>query len=309
MAYRISLDLTPAAEVRRAAAQQLDRAVVDLAGDGPPDVAAVHAARKRIKKARSALRLIRADLPGPARRQANDGLRQAGRRLSGTRDADALVEAAEGLRAVVEEADGAVVARLRDALAERAERLRQEGSLRVEDVADVRRTLAAVADVVRSAPSRAGRWEGVEVGLRREHRRARAALAALPDDPGTEELHAWRKRVKDVWYHQRLLRDLWPPAQQPVVAAAHDLADLLGDDHDLAVLQDLLAEETDLLDGEDRAVLGAVVDAERLRLQGEARRLGARVLADRPGAWARRHRAWWRVASAGSDPSAERGTA
>ena len=99
--------------------------------------------------------------------------------------------------------------------------------------------------------------------------------------------------------------------------AASHLADLLGDDHDLAVLGTLLRPDDDAGgDGDGaattgrRAVLAPVdlpseqadlvrdlVTAERARLQAEARRLGALLYADAPEAWTDRLGAWWRTAT------------
>ena len=52
----------------------------------------------------------------------------------------------------------------------------------------------------------------------------------------TARWHDWRKRAKDVWYQLRLLQDTWPDVMKAMAGQASQLSDLLGDDHDLAVL-------------------------------------------------------------------------
>ncbi len=75
-------------------------------------------------------------------------------------------------------------------------------------------------------------------GLEREYRRGRGALRAVRKDPSAEAVHQWRKRVKDLWYHLRLLQGVWPATMGAAADEAHALSDLLGDHHDLSVLID-----------------------------------------------------------------------
>ena len=165
-------------------------------------------------------------------------------------------------------------------------------------------------------------WEALAPGVRRQYAQGADALAALGDAPDDEQLHEWRKRAKDLWYHLRLLRDLWPKVLKPLVKAASQLADLLGEDHDLALLASLLpsadgAEPARIGTAEDHpapvdlpadqvALVHDLVASERARLQGEARRLGALLYADEPDAWTDRFGAWWRAAQLEPAAAAER---
>ena len=54
-------------------------------------------------------------------------------------------------------------------------------------------------------------FDAVADGLERTYRRGRRDFRAARDEPSVEALHEWRKRVKDLWYHHTLLRELWPP--------------------------------------------------------------------------------------------------
>ena len=317
MAYRLDPTLGTAPELRRVVGDQLGAARAKLRVEGGPDADAIHDVRKHLKKARSALRLARGDLGRGVVRHANAVLRDCGQELSSQRDADAMVETAERLREPAEEAgppSRAAVDALHTALSDRADGARTgEGSVRVTGVAleldRLDRWLAIVA------PQAEG-WEALAPGVRRQYGRGADALGDLGDAPTDGQLHEWRKRAKDLWYHLRLLRDLWPAIVKPQVKAASHLADLLGDDHDLAVLGTLLGPADAGGDGDspqppDGAPLLAPVDlpseqadlvhdlvaTERARLQAEARRLGALLYADTPDAWADRLGAWWRIAT------------
>ena len=90
-------------------------------------------------------------------------------------------------------------------------------------------------------------------GSVRAYARGDKALAIAHDDTTTEHLHEWRKRAKDLWYHQRLLRDAWPELFKAQADAADRLTKLLGDDHDLAQLAEHLPDEPAILRRRHRA--------------------------------------------------------
>ena len=91
-------------------------------------------------------------------------------------------------------------------------------------------------------------------------------------DPTPERFHEWRKRVKYHWYHLRLLRELWPAPMKALAAEAKQLADLLGDDHDLAVLRETLVHERDDLgDQEEIDALLALAQRRQDQLRAQAR--------------------------------------
>ena len=95
-------------------------------------------------------------------------------------------------------------------------------------------------------------FEPLEDGLERTYRRGRRDLARRGKDPTAENLHEWRKRVKDLWYHCAILERSWKPVMSALADEAHELSDRLGDDHDLAVLLAWAHENAEALDGADR---------------------------------------------------------
>jgi CHAD domain-containing protein len=294
MAYRLAVADRLARTVRERAAEQLEEAVSHLQGHGGHDpVEAVHEARKSLKKARSLLRLVRRDLDPAVFRRENRALRDAGRALSGLRDADVMRETLEQL---AEPAVGRVpkqeLDELRDWLEQRSHARRNGGAVaRARRVADdLGDTVARIEDL----PLRSVRWKTVHRGVRRIYREGRRALRRVEADPTVERLHEWRKRVKDLWHHQRLLREAWPALLAEQAKQAHELSDLLGRDHDLAVLAELLRGRRG-----GPAGVGALlelIEHERAELQKRARDLGHRVYAESPRAFARRLKRYLRAA-------------
>src|SRR5262249_14754613 len=129
-------------------------------------------------------------------------------------------------------------------------------------------------------------------GLKRTYKRGRLGRAAAADAT-TENLHEWRKRVKDLWYHLEILQPMRPEILGELAEKAHRLADLLGDDHDLAVLRSMLTEGAVSAGDEGPRVL-ALIDRRRAELQQEAGPLGDELYRDRPKDLVARLEAYWR---------------
>ena len=87
-----------------------------------------------------------------------------------------------------------------------------------------------------------------------------------------------------------------PGFTEPLAKRAEDLADALGNDHDLAVLRDLLTQFDDRLgDAASAALILPRLDARRADLQGKARMLGGNLYRDRPRDFLARLRAFWKA--------------
>jgi len=283
------------AGVLRLVTEQLDGAVAKLTATGGDRVEAVHGARKHVKKARSALRLVRGELSPKAYRKENDRLRAAARELSGPRDAQVAVTALDRLRAAGEgDVAPRVWTRVRRVLDDRrrtaGEAVLGEGGT----AAAVAERLVAARDRLAALDLDRGGWKALRGGLGREYARGLDARAAAARKPTADTLHAWRRRVKDSWYHTRLLEPVWPAPLGEVAAEAQRLSELLGDDHDLANLRATLAGDAAAF-GVDLDGLLAVIDARRRVLQAEALLLGDRLYAESPEAYVARLGTYWRA--------------
>jgi len=291
MAYRLSFADDVPSGVRQCAREQLAGAVQRLVRASDDPVTAVHEARKHLKKTRALLRLVRPALGRRAYRAENDALRDAGLALSGARDADVRVQTAARL---AEHAAGQLPADVFEAL---GAALAAEAAPAAGDGHDATR-FATVIEQLRAAELRVERWplddagwDAVLAGLARAYARGHAGFATARATPEPELLHAWRKRAKDLWYHQRLLAPAWPDVVGAQGEAAHLLSELLGDDHDLAVLAERLADDAPPLApaaDAQRAMLRVLVAQRSEQLRAEAMRLGHRVYAESPKAFDRR---------------------
>ena len=296
MPYRIKRNEPVRKAARRIVREQLDRAVDEARDRHRAADDRVHQLRARIKRARAALRLVRANghLRGRARRD-DRWMRDVARSLARARDA--TVEA-ETLRRLTERF-GHEVPRLRETLTRVDERVsrRQSGPRMAGHLGEAVQALRRVNDDFGHWRVHSGR-RAVERGIRIAYRKARRLARELRVDDPPEQFHGWRKSVKRLGYQLRLLREAAPELWWTLGAPLERLGELLGDAHDLASLQAHVGAEPQLFGGSaERKALMAVLEREGAALQAEARALGAEVLSARPREVAARvDRAWraWR---------------
>ena len=279
-AYRLHEGEATPDGMRRIARGQLDQAQDQVRGASKRKLApAVHDARKSLKRLRAAVRLGRDTLGEATYKQENAAFRDTGRRLSGVRDASVLIETLDKLeQAAGPELPSAGTAELRERLeTERKEALE---SLKKDDA-----VIDAVLAELEHARTRTATWTfdtdgfaALEPGLRRIYRRGRKAMKAASAEPSTENLHEWRKRVKELWHAEQILRPASPKKMKKLAKKTHGLSDLLGDDHDLAELRKYAVTHPRCFDNHvKQEALLAVIDRRRKALQRTALDLGAKL--------------------------------
>jgi CHAD domain-containing protein len=305
VAYRIAPDEGVRQAARRCAREQLDNAVGQLLTEIEHDpVEAVHEARKAIKKDRALLRLLRGAMPSEQRAGENAALRETARRLSAARDGAVLIGTVDRL---ADTFAGQVPKRTFHAVRDKLDPERQ-GETEIVPSAEAARALAAARARIDDWQLSCGGWQALSPGLSQTYRRGRKALRRVHEEPSLENLHEWRKRVKDLWYDLRLLQPVCGPVVRKKVKEADQLADLLGDDHDLGVLGDTI----NTISGDlvvDVDALGALIAHRRDELQAQAIVIGDRLYAERTKAFRRRLHRYWRAGKRAAQGSREMPTA
>jgi CHAD domain-containing protein len=282
-AYRLQPGEGAGEGVRRIARGQIDLAREGLEGRG--DIGeSVHEARKAFKRVRALVRLARVPLGDEAYRRENVAFRDAGRKLAGVRDATVMAQTLDD-----------VVARHRDELPEGAfaglrDALSAEADAAHERIEDDRAAVDDVLAGLEHARARVAAWplpDGGDAailapGFERIYRRGRRALRAAREEPGTERLHELRKRAKDLWHAAQVMRPVAPKRMKRLARRAHDLSDVVGEDHDLAVLLDAARERSQALAPGERELLTVLVGRRRAELQQRALETGRQVYARKP---------------------------
>lgn len=295
MAYRLRLQDTPGS-VRKVARQRIEKAVNALCVPESGYGEGVHQARKRFKEVRALLRLVRKPL-GAEFKQESQRLRDLGRVLAQTRDAGAMLESwdllAKGFPNVFAEAD---FRKVRQRLAVRARAEHADAGLG-ERIAQVIGQLHSITEDLENWPLEKQGFDLLRAGIRRTYADGCEELAKARLDRSAEQLHEWRKRVKDHWYQTQLLSPIWPSLMRLRSQSLKRLADMLGDDHDLAMMHQLLQTEPALFGDETlRQRLARAIEQRRNELQKSAFELGEKLYLEPPGMLLKRWQRYWQTA-------------
>ncbi len=295
MAFALKADESAAKGVKRLVRKQMQSAAAALTKpSGGKQEEAVHDARKRFKKVRALLRLVRPEVGEKVYKRENARFRDAARPLSEVRDARVLVEALDAL--AEQSGDGKSFGPVRKALQARQRVIRRR-------VLKDEQAPARIAEAVEEARQRVKDWDighkgwaALARGLKRVYRAGRDAFDTALAEPSVENLHEWRKQVKYLWHQLQVLGPTWPELMEQLGNQTHQLSDHLGEDHDLAVLRELIEQEGAQWAGTGTLLkLLDLIDVRRGELRHAAAQLGQRLYADRPKAFLKRLHTYWQA--------------
>jgi CHAD domain-containing protein len=193
------------------------------------DDESVHAARKACKRVRAGLRLLRDSLGTRVYRRENSRVRDAVKPLTAVRDACVLQRAARSLPV----RSGALERALKSVYVRERQALERDGA-RVA-LAHLEAARASLVDL----PPPDAEVDSAVAAIGRVYRAGRKALstARSRDD---ESLHEWRKQSKYLLNELECLKSVFGISLTKRRRRADRLAEVLGDDHDLAVLSVML---------------------------------------------------------------------
>jgi hypothetical protein len=299
MAYRFQPRSTVEANVRRILGEQLDKAQYQLTENFSYEpAAAIHDARKRLKKARSVLRLVRKAMDKDTYKYEKNTLRDTGRLLAPARDGEAyretLADLTEHYASVLED----------DAFAVLEEALMDHHLTLLRRLIDSDETMASVLNNLKDSRLRLKylqldktRWDALHKGLRKIYRQGHERMQTAYEEVSDSAFHEWRKRVKDLWYDTRLLKSTWPPIMKAWETEAHQLSKYLGDDHDIAELRQFLLKhqnDNSLQDSHLKLLL-PIMKHRQGQLRDKAKDLGQRLYAETADSFAERMATYWQV--------------
>ncbi|QDV69971.1 CHAD domain protein [Rosistilla carotiformis] len=266
--------------IQRIAATQIQQSIDDLSNHELDRSEVVHDVRKRCKMIRGMLRLVRPTI-GEVYERENTWFRDASRKLSGLRDADATLEALERLREYgAKEVPGKLWDRL-DAVLDNRSQVASSGTLDWEPFfVEATQDMQAALDRVPEWNCDEDGFDALKPGLEKTYRRGKRAMRDALKEPSDERLHEWRKHAKYQMYQVRILRDASERELSKRGKRLKRLTDLLGNDHDLVVLHHLLIEHPDfkkLRQAKGFKRLSGAIDARRSVLQKQAKKLGKKL--------------------------------
>ena len=325
MAYRLKLKEPLVKGVRRIAAEQLANAAARLQTDGDPQ-SSIHEARKSLKRTRALLRLVRPGLGESQFRSSNDQLRDIARTLSAARDRDVVRAHLAKLTAEPPvfgnaKRSGSKAKQSKSSLAKAAAKLgaalARESEKEAGASAATRNLAEALAEIeaVRADLAALGlhpaSFETIVAGLTKSHRGGCKALALALANPAEEEaLHDLRKAAQAHWRQMILIQHAWPEVCLARAAAAKTVADLLGLDHDVALLDAVLAgPEAASLTRAERNALTRYCAARHAELRGAAMPKAQLLFAERSERLGERMRYLWDISRRAARPGVSRAAA
>ncbi len=316
----------PLAEgLRRVALGQIELAVELLENDsragGELGAKTVHETRKAIKRLRALMRVLRPALGKRVYARENAALRDCARRFAGARDAEVMVATLDELLRHHPKLSATQTQPASGLHALRAELVAERDAVANGGAGDAAPFAVgaprpfdaggAAAGDLRAIGARVAAWElrepsrkpaalvapGIERIYRQGRRRMRRARRRHSD---AAAMHEWRKSVKDLRYVAETL-DRGKPARQTKAGArlhrvarrADRLGEVLGEDHDLVLLEVRVRERRGHFraDRRTRKLLLKAIEQRHKRLRKRALREGARLYRRRkPRAFVRRVR-------------------
>ncbi len=249
----------------------------------PPErqASAVHSTRKALKRLRAMLRLVRDTISHDCYHTDNQVLKLIAAELGTVRDSWVMADVLDRLLphdAASKAAVDVLVDRLQD-------RYRTESLALLENKAQ----MASIVEQLENAKERSKRWsvvagevstplphefESIAPGLQRVYKRGRRGMRIVVDSPTDTLLHVWRKRAKYLRHQVEALNVLDPVRLLRYELELEQLTDLLGDDHDLAVLLARFASDPALIEGIDVEPVLDAIGAKRHELQAKSIDLG-----------------------------------
>ncbi len=234
---------TLAEALDRVIAEQFTMALGVETAPADGQAVAVHSTRKALKRLRAVLRLVRDSISLDCYHTDNQVLKLVAAELGSVRDTWVMADVLDRLLPHDPASKETV-----DTLVERLqERYRAESRALLENEAQ----MGAIIDQLENVRERSRRWSmvagevntslphdfsSISLGLQRVYKRGRRGMRIVVDSPTDTLLHVWRKRAKYLRHQVEALNLLDPVTLLRYELQLEQLTDLLGDDHDLAVL-------------------------------------------------------------------------
>jgi CHAD domain-containing protein len=285
MPYRFKFDESLKAGFRRIAGEQLDIVTRQLSAE-PVPVTAIHESRKALKRLRALIRCCAHALGTKAARKHQVAIRDIARRMSSRRDSDV----AGSTLAQLENDFGAEAMPTLAPLKAYISRQAQDAVLLDATERDeILLLLRGEMECLVRAPFKGRGYANAIAGIERHYRKGQKDLKAARSRPSDDAMHELRKSVQTHWRHMALLSRAWPDEFAARVTAARELSQMLGDDHDIAMLKTLAS----VLEKSERAPILKLCEQRQTEIRETVTHAARRLYAEPALSFGRRMTALW----------------
>ena len=279
MSYELQTGEALGEGVRRVCCEQI-KCAVEASGSKPKrNVSTVHGTRRHLKKARAALRLMSRHVRPEDFKREHRKLRDVGRLISAVRDAEVRLGTLRHLREQSRMQNDPALQETEDLLALELESFFAAFS-------DWQQEAQTELSAVRK---RMARWhlvhldcKQIRLAVQNTYKCGRETLATALSEPTADNYHEFRKQVKELSFHVRILRPLHPPTFERMADELKILGEHLGQANDLAFLEDrLVALDGPRAERQGLKKVRTLMSSRREKLQTTASTLGKKFYADR----------------------------
>jgi len=286
-------------QLREKAIRKISCVVALLLSDEETIDKRIHETRKAVKRLRAVLRALGTTISGSDFAVIDASLADVGRQLAPLRAARAISDTLVMVNRGFAHDQPELAERMSQALLQHSANVKQQSCLpdRLQGACDA---LLATSDRISLLKTESCSWSVVSFALTNTYRQARRRFRKALRTDDAEDFHASRRATKHHLHHLELLRPMWPEILEAEAEKAHDLADILGEDHDLADLKALIPELPMELESDEHQVVHRAIEIAVRKRRDRAEPIAARLFAESARAWEARHTAYftaWRAES------------
>ncbi|MBE0570627.1 MAG: CHAD domain-containing protein [Ignavibacteriaceae bacterium] len=282
MSYLLENNETLSFGLKRITLELIDKSVFNLAKGNGSFNEDIHDTRKNFKKIRTVQRLIRSNIGEESFQIENSFYRDAGRTLSDLRDSTVLILTFDKLLKKSElEMSNFDFSVFKNFLIEKHKTIRIAKSKKSAVINSLSTDLLLARSRVFDWPLSGDDFKLIKKNLQKIYEQGRHYMYAVFSEAIKENVHEWRKRVKDLWYAMRILSNLWPEIMSPLVVLLGKLSDALGDANDLFLLKErIISNQSKFKDDQHTRELINFIDRRIIDLLREARSIGRKVYSE-----------------------------
>ena len=282
MSFRLENNETLSFGLKRIILELIDKSVFNLSKGNGSFNEDIHDTRKNFKKVRTVLRLIRNELGEENYQIEISFYRDAGRILSDLRDSTVLIQTFDKLVISSElEMSNFDFSVFREFLIEKQKHIRTAKSKKSAVINSLSTDLLLARSRVFDWPLSGDEFKLIKKNLQLIYEQGKKYMYAVFSEAIKENVHEWRKRVKDLWYAMRILGNIWPEIMSPLDILLGKLSDALGDANDLFLLKEkIISNQSKFKDDQHTRELINFIDRRIIDLLREARSIGRKVYSE-----------------------------
>jgi CHAD domain-containing protein len=297
MSYQLENNETLSFGLKRIVLERIDKSIFDISKENGVSNEEIHDARKNFKKIRTVLRLVRSKLGNDSYQIENSFYRDAGRTLSALRDSTVLIYTFDKLiKNLVYDYDKLDFSSFKDFLNNRHEQISSTTSSANGVIPTLSTEMILARSRIFDYPFSGDNFKLIYYDLQRIYEKGQVQMRKCLEEAIKENVHEWRKRVKDLWYSMRILSNIWPEIMSPLVDMLAKLSDILGDANDLFLLkQEILTNEDKFESDFQTKELINFIDKRLIDLLREAKFIGRRIYSEKSSFFAGRMKNYFEI--------------